>query len=150
MTRTGTPSRIHLKGVGRHDEALASGVVRPGQLLRINVVGDVIPHNIVLGEAERLFAAEDALQGRGIETNYASGERVTIIIAAPGDEIYAWLRVGEYVRRGEFLGSDGAGHLIGSEESGLTAGVDSVAVALETINNSESGDNNTRIKVRVL
>lgn len=147
---SGNPSRIHLKGMGRHEEALAAGVVRPGQLLRWNVDGDVVPHNIVGGQAERLFALEDALQGRPITTDYASAERVSIVIANPGDEIYAWLAVGESVQPGDFLRSDGFGHLESSSESGLTAGVDSVAVALETLDNSESGDINARIKVRVL
>ncbi len=147
---SGTPSRIQLKGTGRYDEALAAGVVRPGHLLRLNVDGDVIPHNIVLGQAERMFALEDALQGNTIDDDYASGDRVFILHAFPGDEVYAWLAFGQSVSKGDFLGSDGAGHLVASEESGLTQGVDSVAVALETIDNSESDDNNCRIKVRIL
>lgn len=146
----GNPSRIHLKGAGRFEEADAAGVIRPGQLLRINVDGDVVPHNIVGGQAERLFALEDALQGRPITTDYASGERVSILVASPGDEVYAWLAVGESVVPGDFLGSDGFGHLVASDESGLTQGIDSVAVALETLDNSESGDVNARIRVRVL
>lgn len=147
---SGNPSRIHLKGSGRQEEANAAGVIRPGQLCRLNVDGDVIPHNIVGGQAERLFALEDALQGRAITTDYASGERVSLIVANPGDEIYGWLAVGESVNAGDFLGSDGFGHFVASEESGLTQGIDSVAVALETLDNSESGDVNARIKVRVL
>lgn len=147
---SGNPSRIHLKGAGRIEEADAAGVIRPGHLVRLNVDGDVIPHNIVGGQAEGLFALEDALQGRAISTDYASGERVTYLVAAKGDEVYAWLAVGESVSVGDFLSSDGFGHLVASEESGLTSGIDSVAVALETLDNSESGDVNARIKVRVL
>jgi len=147
---SGNPSRIHLKGMGRHEEADAAGVVRPGQLLRLNVDGCVVPHNIVSGQAERLFALEDALQGRPVTTDYASGEMVSIVIANPGDEIYAWLTVGQSVSKGDFLGSDGFGHLVAADESGLTQGIDSLAVALETLDNSESGDVNARIKVRVL
>jgi hypothetical protein len=151
MTSEGRPSRIHLKGqASQFEEALAAGVIRPGHLVKLNVDGDVIPHNIVLGQAERMFALEDALQGRGIDDDYASGERVFILIASPGDQVLAWLAFGQSVQKGDFLGSDGAGHLIDSQESGFTAGHDSVAVALETIDNSESDDNNTRIKVRVL
>lgn len=150
MDTSGNPSRIQLKGQGRLEEADAAGVVRPGQLLRLNVDGDVVPHNIVLGQAERLFALEDALQGRPITTDYASGERVSMVFAQPGDVIYGWLAVGESVAKGAFLGSDGFGHLQASDESGLTQAVDSVGVALETLDNSESGDVNARIKVRVL
>jgi len=151
MDASGNPSRIQLKGSGNHlGEADAAGVIRPGQLLRINVDGDVIPHNIVLGQAERCFALEDALQGRAITTDYASGERVSTVFSAPGDEIYAWLAVGESVVPGDFLGSDGFGHLQVADESGLTQAVDSVAVALETLDNSESGDVNARLRVRVL
>jgi len=149
-TSSGTPARIHLKGMGRIDEADAAGVVRPGQLLQLNVDGDVIPHGIVLGQAERVFALEDALQGRAIATDYASGELVSFVLAAPGDEIYAWLAVGESVNVGDFLGSDGFGHLVLGDESGLTSGIDVIGVALETLDNSESDDNNARIKIRVL
>lgn len=145
-----TPARIHLKGMGRREEALAAGVVRPGQLLSLNVDGDVVPHGIVLGQAERLFAEEDALQGRAISTDYSSGERVTMVLAAPGDEIYAWLAVGETVSKGDFLASDGFGHFVAADESGLTQGIDTLAVALETLDNSESDDVNARIKIRVL
>lgn len=147
---SGNPSRIHLKGMGRHEEADAAGVVRPGQLLRLNVDGDVVPHNIVNGQAERLFALEDALQGNPITTDYSSGDLVSILVAYPGDEVYAWLAVGQSVSKGDFLASDGFGHLQAADESGLTQGIDSIAVALETLDNSESGDVNARLKVRVL
>ena len=151
-TTTGTPSRIHLKGkeTARIDEADAAGVISPGQLLRVNVDGDVIPHNIAEGAAERAFAVEEALQGRGIETNYASGEKVSYILAAPGDEVLAWLAFGQSVVKGDFLASDGFGNLAVNAESGLHQSGTSIAVALEAFDNSESDDNNARLKVRVL
>jgi hypothetical protein len=151
-TTTGTPSRIHLKGkeTARIDEADAAGVISPGQLIRLNVDGDVIPHDIAYGGAERAFAVEDALQGRGIETDYASGEKVSYILAAPGDEVYAWLAFGESVVVGDYLGSDGFGNLAINAESGLHQTGQTLAVAIEALDNSESDDNNARIKVRVL
>lgn len=149
-TSSGTPARIHLKGMGRIDEALAAGVVRPGHLLQLNVDGHVVPHTIAFGQAERMFALEDALQGRAISVDYASGERVTFVLAVPGDEVYAWLAFGQIAQIGDFLASDGAGHLVVSTESGGGPTQDSIAVALETLDNSESDDNNARIKVRVL
>lgn len=151
-TSTGTPSRIQLKGnAGNYEEYLAAGVIRPGHLLRINVDGYVIPHDQERGQAERMFALEDALQGNGIETNYASGERVFCYLAAPGEQIYGWLAFGYSVVKGDFLGSDGNGNFMPVAESGgSTLQRDSLAVALETIDNNDSGDNNTRIKVRVL
>jgi len=150
-TSTGTPARIHLKGMGRIDEsAQAAGVVRPGQLIQLNVDGDVVPHIIPFGKAERAFALEDALQGRPISTDYASGDRVTYVLALPGDEVYAWLAFGQSVSVGDYLASDGAGHLQANAESGLHQTGDSVAVALETLDNSESDDVNARLKVRVI
>lgn len=150
-TTSGTPSRIYLKGdYGRQDEADAAGVIRPGHLCKLNLDGDIIPHDIVSGQSERMFALEDALQGRAISTDYASGEKVTLMHVIPGDEVLAWLAVGESVVPGDFLASDGAGHLVQSNESGGGPGVDSVAVALETLDNSESDDINARLKVRVL
>lgn len=151
-TSTGTPSRIQLKGnAGNYEEYLAAGVVRPGQLLRVQIDGYVIPHDYERGQAERMFALEDALQGRGIETNYTSGERVFCYLAAPGEQIYAWLAFGQSVQKGDFLASDGAGHLAAVAESGgSTLQRDSVAVALEAVDNNDSGDNNARIRVRIL
>ncbi len=150
-TSTGTPAKIHLKGRGRIDEnTQAAGVVRPGHLLQLNVDGDVVPHTIAFGQAERMFALEDSLQGRPISTDYASGERVTLVLALPGDEIYGWLAFGQVCVVGDFLASDGAGHFQVSTESGGGATQDSVAVALEALDNSESDDINARLKVRVL
>ena len=150
-TSTGTPARIHLKGMGRIDESTqAAGVVSPGQLLQWNVDSDVVPHTIAFGKAERMFALEDALQGRPISTDYASGDRVTFVLALPGDEVLAWLAFGQSVSVGDFLASDGFGNLQVNAESGLHQTGDSVAVSLETLDNSESDDNNARLKVRVL
>lgn len=151
-TALGTPSRIQLKGnAGAYEEYLAAGVIKPGHLLKINVDGYVVPHDYERGQSERMFALEDALQGRGIETNYASGERVFVYIAVPGEQIYAWLAFGQDVRVGDFLGSDGNGNLMAVAESGgSTLQRDSIAVALERIDNNDSGDNNIRIKVRIL
>lgn len=142
------PKRIHLLGSGRQEEARAAGVIKPGQLLELNVDGDVIPHDTPLGDAERAFALEDALQGRTIADDYASGELVSYVIANRGDVVYGWLTVGEVTTIGSFLCSDGSGNLMVRDESDVA--IDLIAVALEAIDNSESGDNNARIRVRVL
>jgi len=151
-TSTGTPSRIQLKGnSGCYEEYLAAGVIKPGHLIRVQLNGFVIPHDFERGQAERMFALEDALQGRGIETAYASGERVFCYLAVPGEQIYAWLAFGQSVQIGDFLASDGNGNLAAIAESGgATFQRDSVAVAMEAVDNNDSGDNNARIKVRIL
>ncbi len=60
------PKRIHLLGDGRHEEAVAGGTIRPGDLIKLNSDGEVVVHGSAGGNAEALFALEDALQGKEI------------------------------------------------------------------------------------
>lgn len=139
------PKRIHLLGSGRHEEMVAAAAITPGMLLAINSAGKVVPHPSVGGAAERLFALEDALQGRTIANAYASGELVSAVLASPGDVVYAWASPGSNLIVGDKLQSDGGGRLmesVGPEET--------VAVALEPVNLSATGSLPVRIRVRVL
>lgn len=136
---------------GRKEEALAGGAITPGMLVELNSAGKVIAHNSEGAVHERMFAEEDALQGRTIATAYALNELVQLWLAQPGDEVNAWLKAGENVAKGAILISAGDGTFIasGSEASATTVQQYS-AVAQEAVDLSGSGAVNTRIRVRVL
>jgi len=139
------PKRIHLLGSGRHEEAVAAGAIRPGDLLKTNSDGEVVVHASAGGYAERNFALEDALQGNGIDDNYAADDLVSIVNGAPGDVIYAWLSWGENVAIGDLLVSNGDGAL-----KKLTSTDKPIAVALDTLNLADSESADERIRVRLL
>lgn len=143
---TENPKRIVLIGDPRTEEGQAAATIKPGMLLAMNSSGNLIPHGSAGGYAERLYATEDALQGRTIDDNYSSGEKVFVAVAEPGDVIYALLAEGESTDPSEFLTSAGNGYL-----KVATSTNQRVAVPLETLDNSESGDSGpARIRVRLL
>jgi len=138
-----TPKRIHLLGSGRHEEMRAAAAITPGMLLVMDADGKVVPHNSAAGPAEKAFALEDALQGRTIATDYAADELVAVVMASPGDVVYALLSGGEKVNPSSFLNSNGDGTL----QAGIT---NAIAVALEAVDASDSNNVNERIRVRIL
>lgn len=144
-------NRIVLVGSGRHVEAVAAGAITPGHLIELTSAGKFQKQATEGGYAEKLFAVEDALQGRGIDTAYAADERVTGFIFNRGDEVYAYLKAGENVAVGTKLIAAGDGTLIanGSESSGTTV-KEIVGVALEAKDLSGSGAVATRISVRLV
>jgi hypothetical protein len=139
------PKRIHLLGDGRHEEIVAAGAIRPGALLVLTTAGKVTEHATAGGYAERLFALEDALQGKEISESYAADDVVGIVVAQPGDVVYAYLSWGEDVETGELLTSNGDGALkvaTGSDKP--------IAVALEDLDLSDSESADERLRVRIL
>jgi|SwirhirootsSR3_FD_contig_31_27785386_length_3524_multi_13_in_0_out_0_2 hypothetical protein len=139
------PKRIHLLGSGRHEEATAAEAIRPGDLLKLNSDGEVIKHATAGGYAERNFALEDALQGNGIDDNYAADDLVSIVNGAPGDVVYAWLSWGENVAKGDLLTSNGDGAL-----KKVTGTDKPIAVSLDTLNLADSESADERLRVRLL
>jgi len=111
----------------------------------MNSDGDFVVHDGAGGWAERLYALEDALQGRTIDDAYASGETVSLVKALPGDHIYARLAAGESADPSEFLTSNADGTLKVASSSDIR-----IAVPLETLDLSDTGDTVGRIKVRVI
>lgn len=141
---TELPKRIHLRGpYAQFEEAVAAGTIKPGHLIAQDTNGNVIVHPAADGNAERMFALEDALQGKTIADNYASGSRVFAVIAQRGDIVYAWLSGGESATRNEYLSSNGDGTL-------KVSTTNPIAVAMETVDASDSNDVDERIKVRIL
>lgn len=141
------PHRIHLKGpFAMQEEGRAAATIKPGMLISLDSAGTLVPHPTAGGNCEKLFALEDALQGRTIDIDYTSGELVFYLKAEPGTEIYALMAPGEDAEIGEYLSSNGDGSLqvVASTEARL-------AVALENVDLSDSAEAaNGRIKVRIL
>jgi hypothetical protein len=116
-------------------------------LISLNGSGVYVPHAVADGPAARAFAIEDALQGKTIDDNYASGDLVRFIIALPGDHVLGILETGANVADGALLASNGAGLL---QVPG--AGESAVCVALEDRDGTLDSGSLTarRIRVRVL
>jgi len=137
--------------VGVFLEKNAAEALYPGRMIELDSNDEVQMHSSAAGVAVPMFAIEDALQGNGIDDQYASGDPVQTWIPNRGDEVYAILADGENVSIGDFLSSAGDGGLQG----GTT---EPVGVALEALDLSGSSGEETsgtlgfdkRIKVRIL
>lgn len=150
--------QIQLKGDFRHEENIGSGVITPGMLLEVatNTDGDMLvkAHATEGGQFERLFAVEDALQGKTVADNYADGDLVSYHVAQPGAEVMALVNGGvglSNVQLGEQLISHGDGTLCPIGDLNTTTLDDFVvAIAMETVDLSQTADVDTLVRVRVL
>ena len=135
------------------EEYEAGGTITPGMLLEENSEGKVVAHSNAGEFAEKMFALEDELQGKGIDDDYASGDKVQCWIAGRGDQVYAILADGQNVAVGDILESDGNGALekaVAETASATTYPGSVVAVALEAVDTTNSAVATARIKVRVI
>jgi len=141
------PTRIHLQGRGKTEEFTNGNVaLTPGHLVEVNSGdGTLRKHPTAGAHAEPIFVVEDALQGNGIDDNYAAGALTTVVVASPGDKVFAFVDGGEVIGVGQKLTSHGDGVL-----STAGAGDEVVAVAEETTDLSDSGAADTRVRVRVV
>lgn len=141
------PHTIRLRGgEGQFEEAIAVGVIKPGHLVSLASTGKVAVNAAAGAACEKMFALEDALQGRTITHAYAADELVSLYIAQPGDLIYAFLSGGEDAETGEKLTSNGDGALKVASGGDIPIGV-----AVEDVDASDSsGTADERIRVRIL
>lgn len=128
---------IVLKGTPRYEEARASGIVKPGYLIKEVSGGTVTFHSTAAGKAARKFATEDALQGKTVADAYAVGDLVPHVDAKMGDEIAVVLAAGETVVEGQGLESAGNGKL-----RAVTSG-EIIAYAREALDLSDTGAEDT-------
>lgn len=129
------------------NEYEAGNTIIPGQLVQVVSDGTVQPHGTAGGVAEKAFALEDELQGKGIDDAYAEGDRVQVMYARPGDEVYAFLKEGSSITVGEFLESAGDGSL---QKYGTATAVETlfpIAVSLDTVATAPA---NARIRIRIV
>lgn len=144
-------NRIHLMGEFRREELLAAASITPGHLVEETSDDKFQVHATEGGRAERIVAAEDALQGKPKTTVYLVGVRVSANVELPGNESQMFLKAGENVSQGDYLISAGDGTLIadGSEDS-LTTVKQAIATAREAVDLSGSGAVNTLMRVRLM
>ena len=155
---------IMLKGDGIFKEANAGGAITPGHLIDRNSAGAVVVHATAAGNvAVPMFALEQDTVGNDIDTAYASGDRVQMVVPQPGSEVYALLPASAAaVVIGDLLESSGDGTLRkytapsqavnegGSATYTIAPKVNAiVARALEAVDNS-GGGTAVRIKVEVV
>ena len=93
------------------NEYAAASAVTPGELIEMTSAGTVQAHSSEGGNVIPMFAVEDAMQGKGIDDDYATGDRVKCWTPTRGDEVNAVLEDGETVNIGDFLVSNGTGYL---------------------------------------
>lgn len=139
-------------------EALASGNVTPGMLVKRSSATQVVAHDVAGGFAQKLFAIEDDLQGKGVSDVYATTSRLRMHVAKAGDEIAAIIKTSETIAAGDLLESAGNGTLqkhvpqdtgdLDSTDGGVAIVTNQVvAVALEAVTTAPAG---TRLLVEVV
>ena len=93
------------------EEYNAAAAITPGMLIQMTTADKVQKHATAGGNILPMFALEDELQGKGIDDNYATDDKVQCWIPGRGDQVYAILSDGETVAVGDFLESNGDGCL---------------------------------------
>jgi hypothetical protein len=151
---------ILLKGDPLQKQAKATAVaITPGYLLQLDsVAGQVEAHATAGGRAAKLFAIENALQGKEISDNYAISEQIQYVSCRPGDEINAMLQDGQNVARGDFVESNGDGTLrkvvdvdAATSASAVIQTSNIVGVVLEALDISNSANvADARVKIEVM
>jgi hypothetical protein len=104
---------VILKNYGNNfGEFTSSEAISPGMLVEMVAGADTIKkHATEGGNAIRMFAIENRLEGKGISDAYASGDQVQVWFPQSGDEVYAQIEDEQEIAKGDFLESNGAGYL---------------------------------------
>jgi len=115
---------IVLKGDRRYEEHIAGeGGIYPGMLLKLNSLGKVIKHDTEGGVAERLFAEEDALQGKTVDDVYTIANIVACILALPGSVVNVLVEAGQDVAIGQTMISAANGKMKAANDVDTSVGV---------------------------
>lgn len=144
------PRLIVLKGDGIQKERAvrAANTVTPGMLLSLHTDGTVFPHGAAGAAAQRAFAVENGLAGKGPATSYAAGERCFYTVLPRGAEVAAKLGVdAAAIVIGDALESAGDGTVRKVVPQADTDGIGApvirtdkvVGYALEAVDNSGAG-----------
>ena len=153
------------------EEYQAGAAITPGMLVEIyNVSGTakVRKHASKDTFAMPMFALEDELQGRGIDTDYSANDQVQVWIPYRGDIVYALLLDDQTIVKGDLLVSAGNGFLkkaLTTDQSweSVDAGMDIstrpiIGIALDALDLTAAGGGDSsmlgtyypRIKVRIV
>lgn len=140
----------------------AAATIYPGCLVQLDSAGKVAVHSTAGGNALPMFAIEDALQGKSIDDNYATGDRVRCWIPTRGDVVYGILADGQTIAKGDFVESNGAGYLqkhtpdAGSQDAIYQNAI--IGVSLDTESSAAGSEDsdinflsvNRRIAIRII
>lgn len=147
---------IRIIGPHIQREFKAAAAITPGHLVEFNATaGSCAVHSTAGGTALKMFAMENDLSGAGIDTAYATADRVQCGIFSPGEAVYALLANGENASVGDFLESQGDGTLrvVDTDASAGEIAVQSiVGVATEAVDMSDSSgaDPSGRINIVIM
>lgn len=131
--------RIHSKGGFAQEEYKAAEAgIYPGMQVKLNSDNEVVKHSTSGGAVgdEKMFAMEDALQGKTVADVYADEALVTVIIPYKGSEINMLLEDGESIVPGDKIMAGGTGQVKKN-----AAGTDILGTATGTLD--LSGSSNT-------
>lgn len=154
------PKKIVLKATGaeQYDGKLADATITPGDLVKRTATG-VIRHATAGGNAMPMFAVNSADQNRGIDSDYAAGEDVPVVVAPRGSQIYALVAAAAAaIAVGDFVESAGNGtvrkHTPQAVDEGGSAELNVqaapiIGIALEAVDNS-GGASKARLRIEIL
>ena len=128
---------VVLKGRGYHEDAPAGGTIQPGALIQRQPDGSVVVHAVQGGRSEKLWAKEDALQGKWFNDTYTATvpDLVSYYQAVMGDHILALIATAApAITTGSPLISNGDGTLIGLSSVGGTVIYDNPAASVPITN----------------
>lgn len=131
------------------EECVAAGTVTPGMLLVFDGatsdgIEKVKAHTTDGGSGITAFALEDELQGKEIDDDYSTNDKVQVWIAGRGDIVNAILDASEDVAVGDAVTSAGNGKV--REVS--TANDEVIGYAVTAVDTSTTV-NDTRIQIRI-
>lgn len=140
-----TINRIILNSpYGRYEEAVAAGTIKPGMLVEYDAnLKVVVNNNATTAWSERTIAKENALLGKSVEDNYASGDIVQVHFLQPGDVFYGYVLAATAITILDILAGNGDGTF----KTANAATDKATAIALET---KAAGANDTLVKMRAL
>jgi hypothetical protein len=114
MASKDTPKTIILSNAFQIQREAAAGVaIRPGMLVELNAAGAVIPHATAGAGQEGAVAVaiENDLTGRGIDDNYAIGERVRYQFLNDGAKFFGIIAASQNIAFDDALSSNADGTL---------------------------------------
>jgi hypothetical protein len=135
-------------------EKAAAAAITPGHVLELISAGTVQKCATAGGKWAGLVALEDALQGKGIDDNYAATDRVQIWVAGRGEVVNMLLEDEQNIVIGDFI-EIATGGRVRKFTSGVAIGIAVEAKDLSSFpEGSESSAGglyyNPRLKVQIL
>jgi hypothetical protein len=136
---------IMASGEGVRYEYEAQAAITPGDLVMVISTNKAQRHATAGQKVGALFAIENEIFGKGVDVDYAAGDRVLTEACTPGMMVNATIAAAaSAIVIGDFLESAGDGTL----RKTVTA-ANAIAVADEAVDNS-AGGTKTRTRARII